>query len=84
MNQRCTATSSRSHERCRRQAVTGATVCYNHGGHAPQVRRRAMIRASFQELLRKMPARPWREVYSEALHINEVIMRHHRNKVGAG
>jgi hypothetical protein len=79
----CVATT-RAGRRCGTQAMRGATVCRLHGGKAPQVQRRAMVRASFQELLRKMPNRPWHEVYAEALHINDVIMRHARNKVEQG
>src|SRR6266511_3197022 len=79
----CVATT-RAGRRCGTQAMRGATVCRLHGGKAPQVQRRAMVRASFQELLRKMPDRPWHEVYAEALHINDVIMRHARNKVEQG
>jgi len=30
----CTATSKRTGERCRAQAVTGKTVCYHHGGRS--------------------------------------------------
>ena len=33
----CTATSSRSGKRCRRQPIKGGTVCATHGGRAPQV-----------------------------------------------
>ncbi|MDM7940158.1 MAG: hypothetical protein QUS07_07440 [Methanothrix sp.] len=31
----CTATSKRTGERCKAQAVTGRTVCKNHGGKTP-------------------------------------------------
>jgi hypothetical protein len=34
---RCTATSKRSGERCRRAAIVGGTVCAMHGGKAPAV-----------------------------------------------
>lgn len=34
----CTATSTRSGERCQRAPVKGATVCPTHGGRAPQVK----------------------------------------------
>lgn len=40
----CAATSRRSGERCKRGATPGATVCYKHGGGAPQVRAAAARR----------------------------------------
>jgi hypothetical protein len=55
-----------------------------HGGDAPQVQRMAAVRRTLQELLREMPQRPWHEVYAEALHVNDVIMRHARNRVETG
>lgn len=35
---RCTAKSTRSHERCKKAAINGGTVCRSHGGAAPQVK----------------------------------------------
>jgi hypothetical protein len=32
----CTATSKRTHQRCKARAVTGSTVCYHHGGKTPR------------------------------------------------
>lgn len=40
----CRATSKASGKRCRRRAVAGATVCWVHGGAAPQVREAARRR----------------------------------------
>jgi len=40
----CTANSSQSGQRCRKEAIKGATVCRNHGGSAPQVRAKAAQR----------------------------------------
>jgi hypothetical protein len=40
---RCTATA-RSGERCGRSPALGATVCYYHGGAAPQVKAKAQER----------------------------------------
>lgn len=36
-DRRCTATSKRSGERCRRAAIVGGTVCAMHGGKSPAV-----------------------------------------------
>lgn len=44
--ERCTATSSRTGERCKRWPVRGATVCTSHGGAAGQVRRKAASRVA--------------------------------------
>ena len=43
-SRRCTATSTRSHKRCKKAAIKGGTVCATHGGSAPQVRNRARQR----------------------------------------
>lgn len=41
---KCTAHSARSGKPCNRDAIKGATVCYTHGGAAPQVREAAKLR----------------------------------------
>lgn len=41
---RCTATAKSTGERCQRPAIKGATVCYQHGGAAPQVQKKAQER----------------------------------------
>lgn len=40
----CTAIAKSTGERCQRPAVKGATVCYQHGGAAPQVQKKAQER----------------------------------------
>lgn len=40
----CTATSRTSGERCKQRPIPGGTVCYYHGGAAPQVRNKAALR----------------------------------------
>jgi hypothetical protein len=44
MTGRCTATSKQRGERCLRQAIPGGTVCYWHGGAAPQAKKAAEAR----------------------------------------
>lgn len=39
----CTA-KNRAGERCKQAPIKGGTVCRNHGGSAPQVRRKATLR----------------------------------------
>lgn len=46
LDRRCTATSKRSGERCRRAAIVGGTVCKVHGGGAPQVAAAAVRRSA--------------------------------------
>lgn len=41
---RCTATAKSTGERCQRPAIKGGTVCYQHGGGAPQVQKKAQER----------------------------------------
>ena len=41
---RCTAKSTRSHQRCKKAASLGGTVCQTHGGGSPQVKRKAAER----------------------------------------
>jgi hypothetical protein len=48
---RCQAhnrSASRKGQPCRRYAAKGATVCTMHGGAAPQVRRKALLRQMFE------------------------------------
>jgi hypothetical protein len=40
----CTARSKQTGKRCRRPAIPGGTVCFTHGGGAPQVRAAARVR----------------------------------------
>src|SRR5437763_6410607 len=40
----CTATAKSTGKRCRCYAITGGTVCRLHGGAAPQVKYRALLR----------------------------------------
>lgn len=49
-DRRCTATSSRTGERCRRWAATGCNVCRSHGAAATQVRRAAERRIAREKL----------------------------------
>ena len=40
----CTATAKSTGERCQRPAIKGGTVCYQHGGAAGQVQKKAQER----------------------------------------
>ena len=40
----CTATAKSTGDRCQRPAVKGSNVCYQHGGAAPQVQKKAQER----------------------------------------
>ena len=46
MTNQCTATAHRTGQRCGRAAITGATVCYVHGGAAPAVKAAAARRVA--------------------------------------
>jgi len=67
---RCTATAKSTGERCERPAIKGSNVCYQHGGAAPQVEKKAQERldemadsvtADMQEVVKDL-----RDVYDEA------------------
>lgn len=44
MENQCTATAKSTGERCQRPAIKGANVCYQHGGAAEQVQKKAQER----------------------------------------
>ena len=44
MDNQCTATAKSTGERCQRPAIKGGSVCYHHGGAAPQVQKKAQER----------------------------------------
>jgi hypothetical protein len=44
MDNQCTATAKSTGERCQRPAIKGGTVCYQHGGAAEQVQKKAQER----------------------------------------
>lgn len=44
MSNRCTATAKSTGEQCKNDAIKGGTVCYQHGGAAPQVKKKAQER----------------------------------------
>lgn len=49
-DKRCVGTSKASGERCPMWAIKGGTVCYHHGGAAPQVKAAAAVRIRTQEI----------------------------------
>lgn len=70
---RCKATA-RSGERCKQPPIRGGAVCRYHGGHAPQVRRKAEQRLALAEVVRAGDRRhPW-QVLLDALHVADSLM----------
>lgn len=59
---RCTATSSQSGERCRKRPIVGGTVCFTHGGSAPQVRAKAAVRVLEAAVAREIGRQGWEPV----------------------
>lgn len=51
---KCIATAKRTGNRCTRDAIVGATVCWVHGGAAPQVQAAAKRRAALGEALAEL------------------------------
>lgn len=80
---RCKATA-RSGERCKLPPVRGALVCKSHGGHAPQVLRKAQQRVALAEALKYGERRhPW-AVLLDTVHAADVLMRDVRMKLEEG
>ncbi len=71
---RCTKTSKRSGERCKRWSTPGSTCCPMHSGAAGQVVRAAQIRLTIAELS-TLDARPIREILADAVRLGDVAMR---------
>jgi hypothetical protein len=61
----------------------GATVCWQHGGAAPQVIAKAGQRATLAQLLQHDP-RPLAEVLLDATHTADVVFRELRLQLAAG
>jgi hypothetical protein len=53
-HRRCTATSHRSGQRCKKWAIKGGCVCSFHGGWLPRVRAKAKMRVATQHALMMM------------------------------
>jgi len=51
--QRCTATSKTSGERCRLERMAGQRVCWRHGGRSPQAKAAAKRRLAVEEVRRE-------------------------------
>jgi hypothetical protein len=78
----CTA-HTRAGNPCMNFAKVGSTVCYLHGGKAPQVIRKADQRATLAQLLQSDP-RPLPEVMAEAVHNVDAAMRDARLRLLEG
>lgn len=59
---RCVATAKGTGERCRAASIHGATVCWKHGGAAPQVREKARIVLAERRALRSIADVEVREI----------------------
>lgn len=70
----CSATSSRTGQRCKRRVI-GATVCLAHGGSAPQVKRKRLERIALAEAAAMSPRRHPGEVLLDALHVADTRAR---------
>lgn len=46
---KCTGIAKSTKKRCGRDPIRGATVCIMHGGSAPQVKRKAIVRAELED-----------------------------------
>lgn len=78
MENQCTATAKSTGERCQRPAIKGGNVCYQHGGAAEQVQKKAQDRldemadsvtADIQERVKDL-----RDVYDEADDEEKVVI----------
>lgn len=55
-DRRCAGTSKTTGQRCPMWAIKGGTVCYHHGGNAPQVRAAAAQRVATRSIQRSAEA----------------------------
>jgi len=78
MENQCTATAKSTGQRCQRPAIKGGNVCYQHGGAAEQVQKKAQDRldemadsvtADIQERVKDL-----RDVYDEADDEEKVVI----------
>jgi hypothetical protein len=53
----------------------GSLVCWQHGGAAPQVQRKADARMTLRQLMQDMPPRPLIEVILDNVHTADAITR---------
>lgn len=87
-SQQCTAVRYETGEQCRRQAINGGTVCYSHGGAAPQTKAKAAVRDAvltwtddtqledpFTVLLRAMTV-TWARANQHAARLAELVAEH--------
>ena len=74
-NPRCRAQSKQAKRQCLKTAEPGATVCYIHGGRAPQVKRKAAVRVALAEAIANGDRRPAAQIMLDALHTADVLMR---------
>ncbi|MEU2986241.1 hypothetical protein ABZ647_17755 [Micromonospora aurantiaca] len=82
--QTCTATSKRTHERCKNYPPPGGVVCRFHGGATPQAKRKAAVRLALRELITDGdPRHPW-QVLLDALHVSDSLMREAVVQLGTG
>lgn len=72
---RCIARTHRTGQRCKKLAVTGATVCWTHGGAAPQVRAAAAARVSLAEAMAREDRRSPVEILADTLHAADVLLK---------
>ena len=82
---RCTATSKRSGNQCKRAPINGGTVCAMHGGKAPQVEAKAAERLAEQEVTKALakldiepigdPYEAFEQATAEAIGIKALVRK---------
>ena len=81
---KCTAKAKRTGNPCLNWCRPGSLVCWQHGGAAPQVQRKADERMTLRQLMFEQPPRPLIEVILDNVHTADAITREMKLRLAEG
>jgi hypothetical protein len=80
----CTAKAKSTGHPCMNFCKPGSLVCWQHGGAAPQVQRKADERMTLRQLMFEQPPRPLIEVILDNVHTADAITREMKLRLAEG